>query len=98
MICVANFFTAVKLQVFPQYIYKISLMVLISLVIIICTLASFLSIVFSMFYTMELVDAESEQISGVTKAIFLFPTHPSTLLHECCFITLTKGLSEGSAI
>lgn len=73
-------------------------MVLISLRISIFTLASFLLIIFGMFYTMGLVKVESEHISGVTKSVFLFPTHPSTLLHKNGFITIPKGLSQGSAI
>lgn len=73
-------------------------MVLISLRISIFTLASFLLIIFGMFYTMGLVKVESEHTSGVTKSVFLFHTHSSTLLHKNGFITDPKGLSQGSAI
>lgn len=51
-----------------------------------------------MFYTMGLVKVDSEHISGLTKSVFLFPTHPSTLLHKNGFVTVPKGLSQGSAI
>lgn len=73
-------------------------MVLISLRISIFTLATFLLIISSMFYTVGLVKVESEHILRVTKSVILFPTQHSTLLSQNGFIIAPQGLSQGSSI